>query len=64
MLETYEAAEALLQLLARSGDELDQGMFELRVEGSTEQVRVTWKRVHLDLREEPLEWSESHALQF
>jgi NAD(P)-dependent dehydrogenase (short-subunit alcohol dehydrogenase family) len=64
MLETHEAAEALLQLLARSGDELDQGMFELLVGGSVDQVRVTWKRVHLDLREEPLDWSESHALQF
>ena len=64
MLETYEAAEACLQLLARSREELDLGMFELLVEGSAEKVRVTWKKVHLDLREEPLEWSETHARQF
>jgi NAD(P)-dependent dehydrogenase (short-subunit alcohol dehydrogenase family) len=64
MLETHEAAEAFMQLLARPRDELDQGMFELLVEGSVEKVRVTWKKAHLDLREEPLNWSESHALQF
>jgi len=64
MLETHEAAAACMQLLARRREELNEGMFELLVEGSTEQVRVTWKKVHLDLREDSLEWSESHALQF
>jgi len=64
MLETHEAAEACLQLLTRPGEELDRGMFELLAEGSAEKVRVTWKKVHLDLREEPLEWSETHARQF
>ena len=64
MLETHEAAEACLQLLTRPKEELDRGMFELLAEGSAEKVRVTWKKVHLDLREEPLEWSEIHARQF
>jgi hypothetical protein len=63
MLETHEAAEAFMQLLARPREELEQGMFELLVEGSTEKVRVTWKKVHLELREESLEWSETGALQ-
>ncbi|MBI3795893.1 MAG: SDR family NAD(P)-dependent oxidoreductase [Deltaproteobacteria bacterium] len=63
MLETHEAAAACLQLLARPTAELDQGMFELLVAGSVEQVRITWKKVHLDLREDPLEWSETNALQ-
>ena len=63
MLETHEVAEAFMQLLARPKNELDQGMFELLAEGSVEKVRVTWKKVHLDLREEPLDWSETHALQ-
>jgi NAD(P)-dependent dehydrogenase (short-subunit alcohol dehydrogenase family) len=63
MLETHEVAEAFMQLLARPKNELDQGMFELLAEGSVEQVRVTWKKVHLDLREEPLDWSETRALQ-
>jgi len=64
MLETNEAAEAFLQLLARPREELDQGMFELLVGGNVEQVRVTWKKVHLNLREETLDWSEAHALHF
>lgn len=63
MLETHEAASACMQLLARPTAELKQGMFELLVAGSVEQVRITWKKVHLDLREESLEWSESNALQ-
>ena len=64
MLETHEAAEAFMQLLTCPQAELDQGMFELLVEGSAEKVRVAWKKVHLDLREEPLDWSETHALEF
>jgi NAD(P)-dependent dehydrogenase (short-subunit alcohol dehydrogenase family) len=63
MLETHEAAAACMQLLARPTEELNQGMFELLIEGSVEQARVTWKKVHLDLREEPLEWSEANVLQ-
>lgn len=64
MLETHEAAQAFLQLLARPESELNQGMFALLVDGSAEKIRVTWKKVHLDLREESLDWSETHALQF
>ena len=64
MLETHEAAEAFLQLLSRPADELDQGLFELLAEGSEQDVRVSWKKVHLDQREETLDWSESQALQF
>jgi NAD(P)-dependent dehydrogenase (short-subunit alcohol dehydrogenase family) len=64
MLETHEVGAAFMQLLARPKDELAQGMFELLVEGSTDNVRVTWKRVYLDSREEPLGWSEAQALRF
>lgn len=64
MLETHEAAEAFLQLLARPREELTQSMFELLVDGTPEKARVTWKRVHFDVREEPLEWSETNTLQF
>lgn len=64
MLETHEAAEAFLHLLTRPWEELRQGMFALLVEGSAERIRVTWERVHLDLREERLEWSETRALSF
>ncbi|MGH7932499.1 MAG: SDR family NAD(P)-dependent oxidoreductase [Candidatus Binataceae bacterium] len=63
MLETDEAAKAALQLLARPQAELDQGLFELMAEGGADQVRVTWKKVWLDLREESLEWSETAAFR-
>lgn len=64
MLETHEAAEAFLHLLARPREELTQSMFELLVDGNPEKVRVTWKQVHFDVREESLDWSETNALQF
>lgn len=64
MLETHEAAKAFMQLLARPQAELDQGMFALMVEGSPEKVEVRWKQVHLDLREEAMEWSARDVLRF
>lgn len=64
MLETYEVAQAGLQLLTRPQDELDQGMFTLIVGGTIEQTRLIWKKIHLDVRAESLAWSEMAALQF
>ncbi len=51
MLETYEAAQACMQLFARSADELKDGLFELMVGGDATAVKVTWKRVALEVRE-------------
>jgi NAD(P)-dependent dehydrogenase (short-subunit alcohol dehydrogenase family) len=56
MLETDEAAQAFMRLLARPQNELDQGMFELMVEGTPDKVEMSWKKVTLDIREEALEW--------
>jgi hypothetical protein len=64
MLEPHEAARAFMQLLARPRAELDKGLFELMVEGAPDTVDVTWKRVEIDVREEPMEWSSSGSLQF
>ncbi len=64
MLETHEAGKAFMQLLSRPREELDQGIFELMVDGPATDIRLRWKRVHLDLREEPLQWSENDALRF
>jgi NAD(P)-dependent dehydrogenase (short-subunit alcohol dehydrogenase family) len=64
MLETYEAAQACMQLFARSADELKDGLFELMVGGDATAVKVTWKRVALEVREEPLDWSEAQTLSF
>jgi NAD(P)-dependent dehydrogenase (short-subunit alcohol dehydrogenase family) len=70
MLETYECARAFAQLLARPRSETDLGMFELLVDpaGASDEagdgIRVTWKRVKLDLAEEELAWSEASPLLF
>jgi len=61
MLETDETAEAFMRLLARPQAELDQGSFELIVDGDAKNIRLSWKKVHLDLREEPLEWSRGSS---
>lgn len=64
MLETYEASEAFLQLLARPTTETDQGAFEVLVDsaGGDGEVAITWRRVHLDVREENLSWSTGDPL--
>ena len=64
MLETYEAAEAFLQLLAQPGSETDTGMFELLVDPADAGVAVTWKQVELDVREQGLDWSTARPLRY
>jgi len=64
MLETYEAAQSLLQLIARSPEELAQGLFELMVDAEGAEIRVSWKRVDLIVKEAAPEWSEKQALRF
>lgn len=64
MLEPNESAKAFLQLLARPQAELDRGLFELMVDGTPDNIDVTWKRVELDVREEAMEWSKGGSLQF
>ncbi len=64
MLEPNEAAEALLQLLARPQAELDKGLFELMADGTPDEVDVIWKKVGLEVREEAMAWSRGGSLQF
>lgn len=64
MLETHEAARAIMQLMSRPPEELNRGLFELMVEGEASALCVSWKQVKLDVREEPLAWSEAAALRF
>ena len=65
MLETHEAAEALMQLLRQPPEVTEDGMFELMVEPADEgHVAVTWKQVRLDVREEPLDWSSELPLRY
>ncbi|HJU09393.1 MAG TPA: hypothetical protein VJ728_00880, partial [Candidatus Binataceae bacterium] len=56
MLETNEATEAFMRLLSRPHAELDQGIFELLVEGDGDKVSLNWKKVSLEIREEALDW--------
>jgi len=64
MLETHEAAEAFLQLLAQPAEDTNHGMYELLVEGTAEDTTVTWKRVRLDPVEEDQPWSSNIPLRY
>src|SRR5262249_410459 len=54
MLEPHEAANSLVQLLARPQEELAQGLFALFVDGKAQGIQLYWKRLSLDVREEHL----------
>jgi len=66
MLETHEAAQALLQLLSRPGEELDDRIFQLNVTsgpaigGPT--VHLTWSEIELRPVEAKLPWSADQPL--
>lgn len=65
MLETYEAAEAFMALLARPAAETNRSMFELLAASAADgSMEVSWKQVHLDLREESLAWSSDSPLRY
>lgn len=58
MLETYEAAEAFMQLLALPPAETNLGMYEVLVEDepakNEKAVKVTWKQVKFNVSEDTL----------
>ena len=64
MLETHEAAEAFLQLLARPATETAGGMYEVKVVEATGGVQVGWEQVRMEVREEPLGWSSGAPLRY
>lgn len=64
MLETYEAAEAFLQLLARPAGETNRAMFELLVDKDDDGVEVSWKQVRFNLQEQELPWSAAAPLRY
>ncbi len=68
MLETYEAAEAFLQALARPDDEVNNSMLEVMVdpaEGKEDgSVKVTWNRVELQVNEVAAPWSTENPLTY
>ncbi|MDH3301311.1 MAG: SDR family oxidoreductase [Acidimicrobiia bacterium] len=66
MLETHECAEAFAQLMSRSNDEIDKGMFELLVDdGDSEgEIVVTWRQVNFNIDEADLDWSSGSPLTY
>ncbi len=65
MLETHEAAEAFLQLLARPPAETNLGNYELLVTPRDPAgVDVTWSQVRLEPVETPAEWSTATPLRY
>jgi NAD(P)-dependent dehydrogenase (short-subunit alcohol dehydrogenase family) len=54
MLEPFEAAHGVTQLLARPGRELDGGCFKLQPVGEPAQLELRWSRVGIHLAEVPL----------
>ncbi len=57
MLEPFEAAHAVTQLLSRDASERDLRNFELVVGGSAEKTQITWNEVKLSVNESELDWS-------
>lgn len=64
MLEPFECAHSVTQLLARPSDELNLGNFKLGVDGTAEEVSLTWTRVNLERRDENLAWSAEMPLTY
>lgn len=66
MLEPSEMAQAFMSLLARPGEETDNGMFELMVDPSDDDadIELTWRQVKFNLAEEHLAWSAENPLRF
>ncbi len=51
MLETFEAAAAVTQLLSGPAESLDQGLFELNVAGTPERTAVAWVQREIEIRD-------------
>jgi NAD(P)-dependent dehydrogenase (short-subunit alcohol dehydrogenase family) len=64
MLETYEAAHGITQLLGRSAEELNLGNFKLNVGGTAEKTELHWSQVKLDVNEQALAWSDETRLVY
>jgi NAD(P)-dependent dehydrogenase (short-subunit alcohol dehydrogenase family) len=54
MLEPYEAAEQFVELMARPVKETDGGIFELLVDGTADDIEISWRRIRLVSQIEPL----------
>ena len=64
MLETYEAARAVVQLLDQPSEELNLGHFKLDVNGTAEDLQLTWSQVQLEVSDQALAWSTAAPLRY
>ncbi len=64
MLETHEAAQAVVQLLGQPSRQLDLGNFKLSVDGTAEDLQLTWSQVKLEVADETLSWSTAAPLRY
>ena len=62
MLEPYEAAHSITQLLARPAEELNLGNYKLNVGGTAESAELAWSQVKLEVDEQTLGWSSDNPL--
>tara|TARA_R110002096_G_scaffold24941_3_gene78496 strand:- start:606 stop:1544 length:939 start_codon:yes stop_codon:yes gene_type:complete len=51
MLEPYEAAHGVTQLLGRKAEDLDLGNYKLGVGGSKESIELKWTQIKIDVNE-------------
>ncbi len=56
MLEPFEAARSVAQLLGRSSPELNLGNFKLGVGGTVDALELAWSRINITVSEESLSW--------
>jgi NAD(P)-dependent dehydrogenase (short-subunit alcohol dehydrogenase family) len=54
MLEPFEAAHGVTQLLGRSAEELNLGNFKLGVGGTAEDIELKWTQIKIDVNEQEL----------
>ncbi|MDH3713586.1 MAG: SDR family oxidoreductase [Gammaproteobacteria bacterium] len=62
MLETHEAARAVVQLLGRPAEELNLGNFKLGVGGTADALELTWSQIRLEVSDQALDWSAETPL--
>ncbi len=63
MLEPWEAARGVSQLLARPAAELNLNNYKLGVEGTGDAIVLSWTQVKLEVHDDPLAWSAAAPLQ-
>ena len=64
MLEPFEAAQSLMQLLGRTNEELAERFFQVNVTAADDKVAVTWSEVKIAIAQQAVGWSDKSPLLF